>query len=299
MSSTNEAPLQENISCYDALPRFDTFLGNIERAYGSQAYMLGGIVTAALNAESTVIDKASESVIAYPEQMDQNTVPRVYRPNGTRSDVDVLVKKVLTADEEKLIKNVGMSSVNNMLEVSVHSLRPRKRVTPRRHVTGIGEFTSERTVDEFGVMRYELFPLERIVEPESYRPWHLECNGQRFPILHPAGHMLAYAMRSSSGVRAKDANKYQHMRQQVMDNFEAEIVDGPFKAWLAFSNDIQEVLMQGRHANVGKQRHTNQLDLALLQARGRCLRKVESSEKVVKLGQGVLRPVLDRIIHAA
>src|SRR5690606_3049871 len=85
------------------------------------------------------------------------------------------------------------------VEVSIFGFEPHVPIVSRSQRTkkAMKEWISRRTIDEAGQIRYELFPLGQEVQPESFEPWQLVANeGTVLNVLNPAGHMLAYMMRS-------------------------------------------------------------------------------------------------------
>ena len=300
MSRRAPTPVIDNISCFEAIRDLGPVLDVVSRGYG-QAYLLGGIVTSALNHEGTVYDEPSTTVKVSPDLLDSSAAPRIYRANGTLSDVDILVHAVLSKEDKDAVKQDARDAVKDQMKISIHTASERpQRVTNAQRVAGLmSEWTSSRTIDDDGIYRYELFPLEQIVGRDSYVPWRMEFDGHTVPVFHPAGHMLAYAMRSSSGIRHKDEAKYALMRERVGNRFRDEIEDGPFNCWKRFGDCIEEVFNYGRHAGLSYQPNATQGILAAAKLRGQTLARLEASDRFVKWAQSSLQPILDRIIHAA
>ncbi len=292
-----EAPVSDNgMVCYDVLGELD----NVMRAQlgpDREYYVLGGIATGALTHESTVIDDQSQAIVAAKE-----SGSALVRENGTRRDIDILVGDILPRKEAKRIKAEVSGAIDKTLVVSVFGMdRHQGDLSPAERLQRNAlAWTSRRTIDRDGILRYELFPLQRVVDPDSYKPWQLQIpDGKHIQVFHPAGHMLAYMLRSVSGIRDKDADKLSAMQERITPLFREEINDGPFRSWIDFAGDIHGLLHKGREAAVRVRSDAQLVDLDVFRLKGRVLGRLESYQKMVDLAQGALRPVLDRIIDAA
>ena len=156
-----------------------------------------------------------------------------------------------------------------------------------RTVKSVAAWTSERTLDDDGTLRYELYPLQQEVPRESYSPWILQLpNGHEVFILNPAAHMLAYYMRSISGLRNKDREKVEEMRQKIFSDpiFREQIQDGPLQSWQRFANDIHRLGDQPiDHESVPTAPIASLHDLGVFRKKSECLRFIEASPAMVKL----------------
>jgi len=292
-----ETPVSDNgVVCYDVLGELDDVM-RAQLGPDREYYVLGGIATGALTHESTTIDDQSQAIVAAKE-----SGSTLVRKNGTRRDIDILIGDVLSNDEAKRVKAEVSGAIDEALVVSIfrfgeHQDSSVKAERPKRTLL---DWNSRRTIDRNGVLRYELFPLQRVVDPESYDPWQLQLpGGKHIQVLHPAGHMLAYAVRSVSGIKDKDVEKFSMMQQRLMPLYQEEINDGPFRAWLEFASDIHGVLNRGSEAAALIRSDAELADLDIFRAKGRVLGRLGSYQKIVKLAQGALRPALDLIIDAA
>jgi hypothetical protein len=288
-----EAPASDNgVVCYDVLGELDNVM-HAQLGPNREYYVLGGIVTDALTNGGTIIDSQSQTILAAKESGSTLT-----RDNGSRRDIDILVGDTLSRDEAKRIKAEVSGAIDEELVVSISRLDEHKgsfAKTERPKRTFL-DWNSRRTIDQNGILRYELFPLQRVVDPASYDPWKLQLpdGKQHIQVLHPAGHMLAYAVRSISGIRGKDTKKFSDMQERLMPLFREEIHEGPFRAWLDFAGDIHGLLHQGREATtVWVRSDAEPADLAFFRAKGKVLGRLESYQEIVDLAQGPLRPVLD------
>ncbi|HTB48926.1 MAG TPA: hypothetical protein VK712_02490 [Verrucomicrobiae bacterium] len=292
-----ETPLLDSkVTCYDVLGELDSVMRS-QLNPGREYYVLGGIATGALVHAETVIDVESGTVVAA-----QDSGSSLVRPNGTRRDIDILVGDILSRAEAERIKDEVAGAVDDKLKVSISSFDGHsEQLAASRLAQTIKAWTSKRTVDTEGRLRYDLFPLQRVVEPESYEPWQLELpNHSQVQMFHPAGHALAYSFRSISGIRHKDAEKYAVMQARVTELFSDEIHDGCFCGWADFAGDIQTVLNYGALCmpEVATYRDARPLDLDAFRLKGLGLAFFESQEKIVELAQGPGQGILDRIIGA-
>lgn len=269
-------------TCYDVLSEFDAAVRD-GMSPGHEYFMLGGVPTAALVHADTVIDKTSQTVVAAPD-----CAPGLLRENGSRRDIDVLIGTVLGKPDSRKIKSNIIEATGNSLVVSVFGYDKRKETsTALSRTLRSGEFLSSRTVDEKGILRYELFPVEQVVPPQSYDPWRLQLpDGSMVQMLHPAGHVLAYRMRSISGLRHKDGSKYHAMRANVEPLFQPEINDGPFRPWLDFANTLYSI--RKGHFVIDSQLVPGTMNgtLRLAQQKAQLLAKLESYTSLVNLVQG-------------
>ncbi len=287
--------MTDNRSCYEVIDGLDKAIR--ETLTPSQQYfVLGGIATAAINHPESVFDHQTDHLIAAPE----STVP-VLRDNGTRRDVDMLVLDVLSPDQATAIKRVVSAAVGDALEVSVFGLSPhRDMTTVRRLGRSLTAWTSERTIDDNGILRYELFPLEQIVSQESYSPWTLELpSGEGVAIFNPAAHMLAYYLRSISGLRAKDVSKVDAMRYRVMGEpiFQQQIFDGPLQSWWEMANDIGRLGDRKSIDRLLEEKHGTKLELEAAHWRGKLLKTFESNATIVTYAQkGLLQKLLKSFV---
>jgi len=122
------------------------------------------------------------------------------------------------------------------------------------------------------------------VQARSYDPWRLWLPGmaerQAISILHPAGHMLAYRMRSIGGARPKDAEKYQKMQRRLLPAFLEEIQEGRFKEWREFGDNIGALAAFGSPAH-GLRPGTNLADRVAFALRSKLSSAAEARPRVV------------------
>lgn len=284
------------MNCHEAIRELDAALRPVVPE-GMDYLLLGGVASAAYCDPSTGFE---EGVVFAGRDSDLSTL----RENGTRRDIDVLITGVTSEEQDRAAVAAINEAVMGSLEVSVFGFRehsPEVGGSARIKSTAKA-WTSNRTVDEQGVWRYELFPLEQAVLPESYRPWQLVlADGSTVQVLHPVGHFLAYTMRSISGIRDKDVAKVAEMRSNVIDalpmmwNVPAE---QPFYDWRCFAENIAKALKGNlKPGDPGLAPFTTQRDLDIFRAKGRALAAFERQGWVVKLAQeGPLKKVLDKIV---
>jgi hypothetical protein len=275
-----------DVNCYDVLSEVDAAIREY-LAPDHQYFMLGGIASDALSNTETVMD--TQSAVVLPPKSAKLSARRP--TNGSRRDIDILLNTVLSESDGMYIKVAVEAAVEDTLIVSVfgvdeHIESPTRAERLRSMAVKKG-WLSSRTIDEQGIQRYELFPLERVVDPASYEPWKLQLPyGGTIDVLHPAGHVLAYSMRSISGPRKKDEAKRTAMEELVLPQFKEEIVDGPFQAWQAFADDIVK-LGEGWHSEegVGLADDATPLDEGLFRLKSGFLRWGESKKGIVDFAQ--------------
>jgi hypothetical protein len=270
-------------TCYDVLGDVDAALR--ENLHDSQPYfVLGGVATGALVHPNSIIDKQSEMVIAAA-----GSGASLVRENGTRRDIDILVASTLPQAQAQRLKSAVVEAVDDQLEVSVFGFDQRQehmKLVDRMKKLTVGGFTSKRTIDTQGIIRYELLPLERAVDPDSYKPWDLALpTGAHVNILSPAGQSLAYLIRSVSGLRHKDTAKAGEMWRRVYPDFQEEIRDGAFKDWLQFYQDGQSLRTLGRKAVVATHLDATALQADLFRFKSNLYKKIESHDALVNLAQ--------------
>jgi hypothetical protein len=274
-------------SSFEAIANIDAIM---EKAVGGDFpyFVVGGIATAALVHPSTIIDTRERRIIA-AEAADIPTL----RPNGTVRDVDVLVGGVV---RQSVMRQAGANielSTGNSLEASVFGFD-----LHHNHATERSGWISRRLQQTDETMSYQLGPVIQPVQPTSYEPWTLELPRGlgEVSVLNPVGQMAAYAMRSISGVRPKDAAKFTQMRANVLQHAELKeaLYDGAFKEWKQFA-DTLNAIRAGKpleHDNI--QPGTTKRDIAALRWRGRLLRSVESRSNIVDIAQ---KPVVQKILN--
>ncbi len=237
---------QRSDMCYSSLAELDSAM---RAALGPDAvyFLLGGPVTGAVGCDASVIDPVGRCITATAE----SDLP-VRRADGSTRDVDILVPQVLSHDVGRRVRDTVADAIGGELLVSLFGCQahlPHLSLGDRLRLSA-SSWVSCRTIDDAGRHRYELYPLEQPVQACSYDPWRLWLPGteerQAISILHPAGHMLAYRMRSIGGARPKDAEKYQKMQRRLLPAFLDEIQDGPFKEWREFGDNIQTLAAFGR-----------------------------------------------------
>ena len=282
----------EKLTCYDAIRDLDDAANDI-LAPEQQYYVLGGIVTAAINHPDTVFDHDTSHLIAA-----EDSAEPVRRDNDTLRDVDVLIRDRLSSKEASRIREELTRAIGGSLVVSVFGLTP--HFSPgvvNRGVKSVAAWTSERTLDDDGVLRYELYPLQKEVPLESYEPWRLEMpKGGQVSTFNPAAHMLAYYMRSISGLRAKDREKVEAMRVNIEADpkFKEQIYDGPLQSWQHFAEMIELFGTNTEAAlDLAEEHDILGRDLDIFRKKSEILRSLESNPTLVKYAQkGLLQALL-------
>lgn len=271
-------------TCYEVIGELGVAMRECLRP--EQTYfVLGGIATSAMKHPDSAFDHASRVVFASADAAEP-----IVRENGTIRDIDILIDSVLGDEEAKRIKTTVADAVPE-LEVSVFGFEPHMPITRpgQRAKKAVKEWISRRTIDKTGQIRYELYPLGQEVQSESFAPWKLVADeGTVINVLNPAGHMLAYMMRSISGIRYKDAAKLRELSTSVLaePEFEAEIREGMYKEWHDFATAIS-ALRDGESVSdeVFLHNETRRIDRAAFRAKSRALRYLESKESLIEFAQ--------------
>ncbi|MCA9333155.1 hypothetical protein KDA00_04785 [Candidatus Saccharibacteria bacterium] len=280
--------MSEVQNCYEAIVEVDDVMRSCLDS-DQRYYVLGGIATSAIRHHGTVFDHQQRLIIPTDEAAD----PLLRESNGTVRDIDILVDTVLSKEQSTEI--VQTLKEVTPLVVSVFGFDERKDrkgwIGSRADniVKTVADWTSRRTIDDQGIVRYELFPLEQAVQPESFDPWKLILpSGSDVQVFHPAGHMLAYRMRSISGVRYKDKEKLDGMTDRIVSipEFMREITEGNFKEWLQFALGVYGI----RDGNIAPtdpslSKETTYRDLARFATKSRALGLFESNETIIKIAQ--------------
>lgn len=251
-------------------------------------FVVGGIATAALAHPATVIDCSNRRIVA-AEQSDIAT----RRHNGTLRDVDILIGSTVTPLLMAGIHQDLTNKVDGRLEVSVFGFDDYTT-----HASDKRGWISRRLEHDRTDNFYQLGPVVQQVNSESYEPWKLQLPKDmgEVSVLHPVGHLAAYAMRSISGIRAKDTTKFSQMRTNILQHpaLQHDLHHGPFKEWKQFA-DTLTAIRHGRpleHDNI--QPGTTKRDIAQLRWRGRLLKMVEKHPTVVDVAQ---KPVMQKVLN--
>ncbi len=294
--------MTREMTCYDVIHEVDSAMHDV-LPLDTTYFVLGGIASSALVHHDTRIDGMEDGsgfIFAPDEAADPTR-----RLDGTKRDIDILVPSALDDGLADKLKQTVVEAIDGHLLVSIFKFdkhEPPQNPAERLAAT-FTEWLSRRTIDENGILRYELFPLEQVVQPETYETWRLIIsNGVQVNVLHPVGHMLAYRMRSISAGRTKDVTKLDIMTQNVLaipEHGEA-LYDGAFKDWLDFAAMIQAL-------NTGYA-HMDELagfdeklwaDYLAFRCKGNLLHFFESNKTIVKMAQqGPLQKALNLFVHA-
>lgn len=283
-------------NCFEAIQDLELAMDKC-LAPDQRYFVLGGISTSAMKHPDTYFDHDSRVVYAPDESAES-----VIRENGTTRDVDILIDGVLPNEQADNIRATVAEAVPD-LKISIFGFDEHRPVLTRRERIGraFKEWTSKRTVDEDGNLHYELYPLSQQVQPESYEQWKLVAGEEAVTsVLNPAGHLLAYKMRSISGVRPKDIPKLTDLNNRVMsdETFQAQIRDGIYKEWREFANFIVVMRDSSLKLAAGLACHSAGIaDVAAFLAKSRALHRLERNEHLVKLAQTRLgEKILDPIV---
>lgn len=214
------------------------FLDSLEQPGTPPVQMLGGIGSAALLDETTVIDLDAEAATA-PDDL---FLPQ-FRDSGTLRDVDVLVLSTSAHDTET-IEARAQALIGDDLEISVFGLHDDERVHAQQARPfgwlALKTFLSDRYMEHgneddqtaeqelSGVKA--LFPFAAPLDSSIMATWQLAVQNRSMPIPHPGTTVLNYLTRSISGLRPKDASKVNTMATALFakaPELADWIVDGP------------------------------------------------------------------------
>lgn len=220
--------------------------------------MFGGVGSAALTHEQTVIKPDEKRIIA-PEGLWLPTE----REDGTLRDLDVLILSTDTATIEQAEQTItelieedngkrdkqGKVILATPLEVSVFGLHTIAELRdqkghPLRSLAKV--WVSDRYVDERALQREDIDPVREIgfkavfpfaapISKATLETWTLEVNGLEYPVPHPGATVVNYLTRSNAGLRPKDADKVVKLSDCIERQFPEVvdwIVDGPGKSQL-------------------------------------------------------------------
>lgn len=257
-------------------------------------FVVGGIVTAALRHPGTVMRPVERRIIA-AEAADLSTT----RPNGTRRDVDVLIGGIVPGSVMSRTRVDLESVTHHQLEASVFAFDPYQS-----HIHDRSGWISRRLQQSNKTVSYQLGPVVQRVQPESYQPWTLELPREmgEVSVLHPVGHLAAYAIRSVSGLREKDRTKFEQMRANILQHtaLKEALHDGPFKEWKQFAETITAIRRGERIPHDNIQPGTTRRELAALRWRGMLLKKAEQYSGLVDFAQKPLpQKILNTFVRAA
>lgn len=270
-------------TCFEAIRDVDLAMRE-SLACNVPYFVLGGIATAALAEPTSFIDSEENQIFC----TDTGDIPTI-RDGGTKRDIDILVGDVLDKETARMIKATVEEAVDDALEVSVFGFgiyEPTISPAKAAKLAGSG-WTSRRTIDPSGVIRLELFPLTREIDPVVFEPWTLITpNQDKVSVMHPAAHVLNYATRSISGVRNKDREKLAQATEQVLENgrFIDDIVGGKLTTLAEFSVML-DWLRQGKlqPGSPYIRPEATAIDLSVARAKAILLREAESHPAVVDL----------------
>lgn len=251
-------------------------------------FVVGGIATAALAHPATVIDCENRRIHA----ADRSDIA-TRRHNGTLRDVDILIGSTVTPLLMTEIHQSLTRKIDGRLEVSVFGFDEYAA-----HASDRRGWISRRLEHDRTDNYYQLGPVIQEVHKESYQPWRLQLPAGlgEVSVLNPVGHLAAYAMRSISGIRAKDTEKFAKMRTNILQHpaLQHDLHHGPFKEWKQFA-DTLTAIRRGQpleHDNI--QPGTTKRDIAQLRWRGRLLKMVEQHPTVVDVAQ---KPAVQKILN--
>lgn len=215
-------------NCVDILRPFTRTL---EHQNAIDVQLVGGIGSAALVHEDTVIDMEGKNIIAPSDII----VPQ-FREDGNKRDVDILVLSPDPARQME-IEETAKLHIGSDLDISVFGLH---RIAQLQHQidhpfgwSAMKTFLSDRYVsdDTSGLGTKALFPFCAPIDNQALETWNLQIgDSDSVPVPHPGASFLNYLTRSISGLRPKDAKKVGEMASLVFKKqpeIADWIIDGP------------------------------------------------------------------------
>ncbi len=273
--------IPEGVSCYEVMAEVKAVTDEV--LPGAPVFLVGGGPAAAIISEASRYDHDAKRLIP-----SVGSAESTIRPNGSRRDLDLVAMRLLKDGEGARAERAILEAINERMVVSVFGLEPRHRMDRKfKAIRSVADWTSRRTLDENGVHRYEIYPLEQVIDQPGlvYEEWMMNLpGGGEIPIMPPDTTVLNYDVRSVSP-RAKDQAKLAAMKRNVMAEPEfVERINGPLRpitelaeAIVALGNNTLDrsspLLVDG----------TGLAALGLFRARAGLNTKFGKYERVVKL----------------
>lgn len=241
-------------NCIDIVaPFIDGYHKNLELP---DIQLLGGVASAALLHPRTEIKVDERSIVTPDDFLENDDVQKALNPireNRTLRDADILV---LSEDPEEVasIKEFAEEKIGGKLEVEIFPYHDIEELSEMaEHPFGLRSlrtFVSDRYVaqDAGGTILKALFPFAVEVPDEALKTYDLEIGDKIFPVANPAAAIMNYWTRSISGLRPKDAKKFQKMAGLAFTKAPelAEwIIDGPGKSQM----ELAAIMHTLRYAN--------------------------------------------------
>lgn len=274
-------------TCYEVIRELDPAMRDVLDP-GQEYIVMGGIASSAIEHDATYYDHVSQTV--EPVCAADRSVFR--EENQTRRDIDLLVVDRLDPERIAAIKVAATDAIDQQLKVSVFDLEAHQPVLTglQRLMANQLEFISKRTMDDDGVIRIELFPLVQELPRATFDPYHLVlpgAGGRSVPVFNPAGHIMAYRMRSITGLRDKDQQKVWAMQERGAKDPEiCDMADGLFQSWAEFAAGIEMVRAQQISPNHPMMREgTTYRELAHFRRKSRGLAALEGNKVIRKIAQ--------------
>ena len=227
-------------NCVDILLPFTEAL---ERQNVIDVQLVGGIGSAALAHEDTVIDVDNKNIIAPSDII----VPQ-FRKDGTKRDIDILVLST-DQDRQTVVEEMAKMHIGSELKISVFGLH---RITQLQHQidhpfgwSAMKTSLSDRYMPDnpSAPGMKAVFPFCAPIDNQVLETWNLQIGDSiRAGVPHPGTSFLNYLTRSISGLRPKDEEKVEEMASLVFEKH-PEIADwivhGPGSSQLELARILQ------------------------------------------------------------
>lgn len=229
---------EQGVSCYEVMAEVKAVTDEV--LPGAPVFLVGGGPAAALQHEATCYDHENKRMVPSVDSA-ESTI----RPNGSRRDLDLVAMRVLEEGEGPRAEKAILEAINERMVVSVFGLEPHRVAGLSYRISrSLADWTSRRTIDENGVHRYEIYPLEQVIpEPELvYEEWMMELPaGGKIAVMPPDTTVFNYDVRSVSP-RAKDQAKLAEMKRLIMAHPEfVERIHGPLTPIAELAQAIVEL----------------------------------------------------------
>jgi hypothetical protein len=228
-------PYDARISCYEVMAEVQAVTAEV--LPGAPVFLVGGGPAAAIRHKSTNFDHDGRRLIATADSA-ESTI----RDNGSKRDLDLLAMRVLEGDEGARAEKAILEAIGERMVVSVFGLDRREQPTITRNIKrSVLDWTSRRTIDERGVHRYEIYPLEQeLTEPDLvYEEWLMQLpSGGEISVMSPDTTVYNYDVRSVTP-RTKDQEKLKRMKDRIHDEPQfVERLVGPLKPVIDLAEGI-------------------------------------------------------------
>lgn len=213
------------------------------------------------------------------------------RENDTVRDIDTLIVSSSSQEVNKA-KEALTDVVGNDLSVSVFGLR--KRVKTRKTLIPNMDFVSHRTIDEEGNFYIHLDEVETALTNDWYDAWEVrrpQDDSPLFQTLSPVAIEAGYRMRSITGVRPKDKDKLEKLRERI--SLDDDLANAQLTESLSAVYTAQQAAGRAHALAIEEKRNTSK---TWFRTKAMLLGHLECQPRLVEWAQSKLEPVLSPIV---